>query len=153
MKSITAILFTTALCLFGQFRDTEYSDPRVKLLSPSSSGSIFNMSDISVSHTFSSSYISYGSESFMLNEYIAGIKYRISDPLTLRLNLGMSYTPFSSLSAPGSEQTDIYLKSATLDYKPNDKFRMVIDFRNIKPEDMYFNNDPFHRYDFIKEDE
>ncbi len=152
MKYFTLLIIFTTMTLYGQFRNDDYSDPRIKLMAPSSSGSIFNISDISVSHTFSMNYVSSGSESFMQNEYIAGIKYRISDPLTLKLNMGMSYTPYTSFNISEDDRTDIYLKSATLDYKPNDKFRMIIDFRNFRPGDMYYNN-PFSPYNLLKEDE
>jgi hypothetical protein len=152
MKLSLITLLVSALSLLGQFRDTEYSDPRTRLLAPAPSGSIFNLEDISVSHSFSMNYISSGSESYMLNEYVAGLKYQISDPLTLRLNLGMSYTPYSSPGMPGEDRTDIYLKSATLDYKPSDKFRMVIDFRSFRPGDMRYYDDPFKTYNFLNED-
>ncbi len=150
-SALYAILLLSAV-VFGQFRDAGFPDPRTKLLAPSSSGSVFDMNNISMSHTFSMNYVSYGSDSYMNNEYVAGLKYRISDPLTLKLNLGMSYTPYSSFSIPGEDQTDIYLKSASLDYRPNEKFRMIIDFRNIRSGDMYFNSDPFKKYDFLNED-
>jgi len=152
MKYLTLLTIIAAVTLYGQFRNDDYPDPRIKLMAPSSSGSIFNISDISVSHTFSMYYVSSGSNSFMQNEYIAGIKYRISDPLTLKLNMGMSYTPYTSFDISEEERTDIYLKSATLDYKPNDKFRMIIDFRNFRPGDMYY-NDPFSPYNVLKGDE
>lgn len=152
MKYLTISLLVSFMTLSGQFRNTEYSDPRTRLLTPSSSGSIFNMSDISVSHTFSMNYVNSGTGSFMQNEYVAGINYRISNPLTLHLNMGMSYTPYTSFNISEEDRTDIYLKSATLDYKPNDKFRMIIDFRNFRPGDMYY-NDPFSPYNVLKGDE
>jgi len=152
MKCLTILTIITAMTLYGQFRNDDYSDPRIKLMAPSSSGSIFDMSDISVSHTFSMNYVNSGTSSFMQNEYIAGINYRISDPLTLKLNMGMSYTPYTSFNIAEEDRTDIYLKSATLDYKPNDKFRMVIDFRNYRPGDMYY-NDPLRPYNILNGDE
>lgn len=152
MKPLFIVLLISLTALFPQFRGTEIqTDPRLKLLS-SSQSSIFDMSKISVSHTLSMSYASNGSNSTMINEYVAGINYRISDPLTLKLNLGMSYTPYSSFVPADENSAAVYLKSATLDYRPNDSFRMKVDFRNITPGD-YMNSDPFRPYNYLREDE
>ncbi|MBU4487087.1 MAG: hypothetical protein KKD38_09190 [Candidatus Delongbacteria bacterium] len=146
-------LLIISLYLFSQFRDSEEQiDPRLKLMT-SPQNSIFDMSKVSVSHSLSMSYCSSGENSVMINEYIAGIKYKISDPLTLKLNLGMAYTPYSTFSLPCENDADIYLKSASLDYKPNDAFRMRIDFRSIRPGDYYFQSDPFGNFNYLKEEE
>ena len=146
MKEIIfAVLIMTA-GLAAQFRDTgSQSDPRIKLMN-SSASSFLDMSKISLSHSVSMGYYSSGSNSVMVNEYIAGLKYRISDPLTLKLDLGMSYSPYSSFQVPGEKSTDFYLKSASLDYKPSESFRMRIDFRNINQNDYFFNRNPFGNY-------
>lgn len=146
MKTIILgiIIITTGLA--AQFRDTgTQTDPRLKLMN-SSPSSFLDMSKISLSHSVSMGYYSSGSNSVMTNEYIAGLKYQISDPLTLRLDMGISYSPYSSFQAPGEQSTDFYLKSASLDYKPNESFRMKIDFRNINQNDYLFNRDPFGNY-------
>lgn len=152
MKPLFFFLLISITALFPQFRGTEtQTDPRLKLLSQSQ-GSVFDMSKITVSHSLSMSYVSSGSNSTMINEYVAGINYRISDPLTLKLNLGMAYTPYSSFAPVEENSADIYLKSATLDYRPNDSFRMRVDFRNITPAD-YLNNDPFRPYNYFSNEE
>jgi hypothetical protein len=149
MKQLTVFILLLASQIFPQFRGTELQpDPRLKLMSPSQ-GSVFDMSKISVSHSLSMSYVSSGSNSVMINEYIAGINYKISDPLTLKLNLGMSYTPYSSFGPAEENTADVYLKSATLDYRPNDSFRMRVDFRNITPSD-YLNGDPFRPFNSLE---
>lgn len=146
MKTIilSIIIITTALA--AQFRDTGMqTDPRLKLMNTSHS-SFLDMSKISLSHSVSMGYYTSGSNSVMINEYVAGLKYQISDPITLKLNLGMSYSPYSSFQAPGEQNTDFYLKSASLDYNPSESFRMRIDFRNINQNDYFFNRDPFGNY-------
>jgi|GEM_PF-1271332 len=153
MKYLILTALLISLNCFSQFRGTDnLTDPRMKLMSPSQ-GAIFDMSKLSVSHTFAMNYMSSGSNSVMINEYVAGLKYKISDPLTLRLNLGMAYTPYSSFSAGEENSTDIYLKSASLDYKPNNQFRMRVDFRTIKPSDYYMNTDPFRDFDYLQNGE
>ncbi|MBN2857032.1 MAG: hypothetical protein JXN63_01385 [Candidatus Delongbacteria bacterium] len=146
MKIIILTVMMMTAVLAAQFRDTGIqTDPRLKLMNTSAT-SFLDMSKISLSHSVSMGYYSSGSNSVMLNEYIAGFKYRISDPLTLRLDLGMSYTPYSSFQSPDEQTTDFYLKSASLDYKPTESFRMRIDFRNINQNDYFFNRTPFGNY-------
>jgi hypothetical protein len=152
MKKLIILIIAAVSLVSAQFRGTESQpDPRLKFLS-SSGGAVFDMSKMSVSHSLSMSYFNTGSGSVMLNEYIAGINYQISDPLTLRLNLGMSYTPYSSFLPAEENSTDIYLKSATLDYRPSDSFRMRVDFRTVRPSD-YLNSDPFRQNDYFNDSE
>ena len=151
MKTIILCIIIMTAVLAAQFRDTgTQPDPRLKLMN-SSPSSFLDMSKMSLSHSVSMGYYSSGSNSAMVNEYIAGLKYRISDPLTLKLDLGMSYSPYASFIAPGEQSTDFYLKSASLDYKPSESFRMKIDFRNINQNDYFFNRNPFGNY--ITDDE
>lgn len=146
MKAIILTVMMMTAALAAQFRDTgTQTDPRLRLMN-SSASSFLDMSRISLSHSVSMGYYSSGSNSVMVNEYIAGLKYKISDPLTLRLDLGMSYSPYSTFQAPGEQSADFYLKSASLDYKPSESFRMRIDFRNINQNDYFFNRNPFGNY-------
>ncbi|MBN2789655.1 MAG: hypothetical protein JXR69_05660 [Candidatus Delongbacteria bacterium] len=144
------IIFVLTMILFGftfaQFKaDVESFDPRMNLITPSS-GSLFDMSKISVDHSFSMNYSTFGSNSTFINEYVAGINYRISDPMNLRLEVGMSYTPYSSFTVPGEEDpAQIYLKSATFDYRPNNQFHLQIGYKTYRPNDILFEslNRPF----------
>lgn len=146
MKATILTVMMITATLVAQFRDAgNQTDPRLKLMNGSAT-SFLDMSKISLSHSVSMGYYSSGSSSVMVNEYIAGLKYRISDPLTLKIDLGMSYSPYSSFQAPGEQSTDFYLKSASLDYKPSESFRMKIDFRNINQNDYFFNRNPFGNY-------
>ncbi len=130
MKTFLILLTVLTFSAIAQFRDSYLrEDPRKLFLSPSA-GTVFDMSRLSVSHSVSMGYFSSGRHSVLLNEYTAGIKYRISDPLTLRLNLGLSYTPYSSLSSVSEEQTDFSIRSASLDYRPSESFRLRVDFVN-----------------------
>lgn len=143
-KNILFLLLSITVSIFSQFRtDVEEFDPRLKLMSPST-GSLFDMSRINIDHSVSMNYSSSGSNSVFINEYVAGINYRISDPMRLRFELGMSYVPYSTFSIPGEDQSaDVYLKSASFDYKPNRQFHLHIGFKNYKPQDLLF--DPITR--------
>jgi hypothetical protein len=104
------------------------------------------MSRIKIDHSFSMNYSSSSTNSAFVNEYVAGINYRISEPMNLRMELGMSYTPYSTFSIPGEEQqAQAYLKSATFDYRPNQQFHLQIGYNTYQPNDLLFNslNRPF----------
>ncbi|MCK5759851.1 MAG: hypothetical protein KAH33_01065 [Candidatus Delongbacteria bacterium] len=145
-KIIFAAILLTFGFAFSQFRsDVQEFDPRINLMTPST-GSLFDMSRIKIDHSFSMNYSSTGTNSAFVNEYVAGINYRISDPMNLRMELGMSYVPYSTFSIPGEEQdAQVYLKSATFDYRPNNKFHLQIGFNNYQPSDLFFDslNKPF----------
>jgi hypothetical protein len=152
MKILIFIL-ALACAAFSQFRDDRESyDPRMKFIQPSD-GTLFDMNKLSVSHSLSMGYYSSGSNSMMMNEYVAGLNYRLSDPLTLKVNLGMSYVPYSSLGIQDQNGADIYFKSATLDYKPSDTFRMRIDVRNVNQSDYFFGNRQYPAFAPFKEEE
>ena len=130
MKYVILLITVFSLISFSQFRDDALrEDPKNIFLSPSS-GNFLDMNRLSVSHSVSMGYYSGGKRSVLLNEYTAGIKYKISEPLTLRMDLGLSYTPYSSFSPASENQPEILLRSASLDYSPNESFRMRIDFVN-----------------------
>ncbi|MDA3886449.1 MAG: hypothetical protein PF638_12720 [Candidatus Delongbacteria bacterium] len=144
------IIFVSILMILGfinaQFRaDVQQFDPRMNLMTPST-GSLFDMSRIKIDHSFSMNYSSTGTSSAFVNEYVAGINYRISDPMNLRFELGMSYTPYSTFTIPGEEEeAQVYLKSATFDYRPNKQFHLQVGFNNYQANDLLFNslNKPF----------
>ena len=144
------IIFISTLMIFGfifaQFKaDVQEFDPRMNLMTPST-GSLFDMSRIKIDHSFSMNYSSTGASSAFVNEYVAGINYRISEPMNLRMELGMSYTPYSTFTIPGEEQeAQVYLKSATFDYRPSKQFHIQIGYNNYQPSDLLFDslNKPF----------
>ncbi|MFO7809876.1 MAG: hypothetical protein R6V47_00700 [Candidatus Delongbacteria bacterium] len=140
LTALALIIFASA---FSQFRDPgPEKDPRIKLLSDPKA-SFIDLSRLSVSHSFSTGYFSSDSNSMLINEYIAGIKYKISEPLTLRMDIGMSYMPYSTFSAHNEEQSELYLRSASLDYQPGESFRMRIDFNSVGMSDHLFRSDLF----------
>ena len=121
-----AILVITAL-LSAQFKEKEDFDPRQKLLSTNtSSGGLLDAERFSLDQTYSMSYSSGSAHSMATGAYVAGLNYRFSDPLSMKLELAASFMPYSTFSLPSDQKTQVYFKSATLDYRPNDTFRMKI---------------------------
>jgi hypothetical protein len=144
--------------LYSQFREKQ-EDPRVQLMrSGDSSENLFlDMSKLSIDHTLQMSYSGSNSYSLIENEYIAGLNYKFSNPLTLRVELGASYVPYSSFNMDDSMRSDIYLRSATLSYQPYDDMSISLNYRNFKGFNNYSRTLPFERENkfgnyFINED-
>ena len=124
-------------------KDEEY-DPRLNLLGRQESGGLLDFSKITFDHSVSMNYVSGSNNSSMMGEYVCGLNYRIAEPLSLKMEIGAFNIPYSSYNLPDSKEGDVYLKSATLDYRPNDKMRFKVEFRDFR-NDYYNYYDPFGR--------
>jgi hypothetical protein len=90
-----------------------------------------NPEKLSMHHNFSMSFSSFGNAgSMMVNSYMNTINYRISEPLLLRLNLGIMNTPYNSLKIAPLENTQFF-GGAELFYRPsqNSLIKIGVDVR------------------------
>lgn len=125
---IIALLVLASTAASAQFkaeaRDLDMGDA---LTSPRPSLSLgwLDPSRFEMHHSFSSSFIGGGGNSMMLNSYTNTILYRFSDPLTMRLNLGLMSTPYNTFldNTPGVNTTRFF-GSAELFYKPTENTRV-----------------------------
>lgn len=93
------VLLLMPVLLFGQLRtQAEMPDIRDAIARPTAGllAGFLSSERFSMHHSFSASFLSMGGHGMMLNSYLNTIHYRISDPLTLRVNLGLMSTPYSS---------------------------------------------------------
>jgi hypothetical protein len=98
-------------------------------------GSFFGLFDptrLSMHHSFSMSYMTMGSAGgMMVNSYMNTIDYQISNPLFLRLNLGLMNIPYSSLQNPVLNNTQFF-GGAELYYRPSDNTLLKFGF-DVRP--------------------
>ncbi len=79
-----------------------------------------NSDRLSMHHTFSMSYMSLGNAGgMMVNSYMNTINYQISNPLFLRLNLGIMNSPYNSFNNPALGNTQFF-GGAELFYQPTE---------------------------------
>ena len=82
-----------------------------------------NPDRLSMNHTFSMSYMSMGNAGgMMVNSYMNTINYQISNPLFLRLNLGIMNVPYNSFNNsnnPALSNTQFF-GGAELFYQPTE---------------------------------
>ncbi len=144
IKKISVIFLLVSMSLlFSQFRGSNTVDynPRDLLLGNANGDySFFDMNNITLDHSFSMSYVSDSKNSGMQNEYVAGLNFRFSDPLFMRVELGASYIPYSTYSAMEENQMpEVYLKSASLHYQISKNSHLSIEYKKVSNFENLFN--------------
>jgi hypothetical protein len=80
---------------------------------------LLDPSRISFNHSYSMAYLSSGGQSAMRGLFMETIGYRLSNPLSLTLNLGYLHQPYSSLGPDGLTQGGSFVGGAALDWRPS----------------------------------
>jgi hypothetical protein len=133
-RAVTIILILSLPMLaFSQYKSkTEL--PVMSDVIGKSSGLVFgfiNPEKFSMHHSFSMGYMSAGQYgSMMVNSYMNTINYQISDPLFLRLNVGIMNSPYNSFQNSALNNTQFF-GGAELFYRPseNSLIRLGVDVR------------------------
>ena len=101
--------------------------------------SFLDRNRFSMQQSYSLSYASGGAGSMSSGLYLNTLNYKLSNPLTLSVDLGF-YTPISS-TIPGARQNTLMsqgtgssfvLPRVGLEYRPNDRFVMNLDLVNMQ---------------------
>ena len=120
-KSLLIILILLIpVLLFGQFKTQNNPDISSQIAEPATNFlfGFLNPDRLSMNHYFSASFMTMGNHSLMLNSYINSIQYRISDPLLLRLNLGIANTPYNTFQGNPNLNDTQFFGGAELQYRP-----------------------------------
>ncbi len=128
--TIVLIILVPLVC-FGQFKSQSELPPISEAIS---SGSNFilgflNPDKFQMHHTFTASYMSMGKYGMMVNSYMNTIDYQISNPLFLRLNIGLMNSPYNNLPIQGFNKPQFF-GGAELYYRPseNTTIKFGVDF-------------------------
>lgn len=127
----------------AQFRGEEPGPPSVRDAVYRSSGEnsilgFFNPENLEMRHSVSVSYGSYGDQGLGMSMYTNSLRYRISEPLSVRADVAMMFSPFGSASSMFKEDlSGIFLRRASVDYRPNKDMHISLQYRN----------DPYSLYD------
>ncbi len=103
----------------------------------------FNPNNFMMRHQFSMSYTSFAGRGLSLASYTNSMFYRIADPLHVRLDVSMLYSPYSSFGT--DDLNRIYISNAELNYRPWENFYIQLQYRQlpIGTYSPYYN--PFYR--------
>jgi len=124
--------------LLAQFKSSVANQPGVSesILRPDGGNSVFGLFDpsrLSMRHTFSLSYATFGGGRGMsLGMYTNSLYYKISNPLDVQFDVSLMYSPFSSgLGGPQQDFTGIYLTRAQLNYRPSEHMLLQVNFQQV----------------------
>ncbi len=139
MKRYTYFLFVLFIVnvASAQIRGLEPRNPSVQngVVKAPTGNLLFGLIDpdkFQMNHSVSVQYMNMGGQSVGLSMYTNSMRYQISDPLSIRADVSMVYSPFSSFG--NSFQKDIsgiYLNRAQIDYQPSNNFRISLQYRNL----------------------
>lgn len=100
-----------------------------------SEGLLFGWLDpsrLSMRHSYSLSYSSFGGQGLSVGMYTNSLFYQFSAPLDVRFDVSLVHSPFGSLGKSGNFG-GIYLNRAELNYRPTDNMWFQIQFRQLPP--------------------
>jgi len=132
---IVAILFLMlpVIC-FGQLKK-DVTKPNISntLTSAAYSNGLLGFLDPSkfeMSHSFSMSYMAFGSGGMMVNTYLNTMNYRFSDKLFLTTNLGIMNSPYNSFGKNSALNQTQFFGGAGLTYLPSKNTVISIRFES-----------------------
>ncbi|MEJ5306169.1 MAG: hypothetical protein WHV63_09535 [Ignavibacteria bacterium] len=150
IKNILIVILLTSGIIFGQLKSQKPQEINVgsAMLSPKSGNLLFgffNPSNFKMSHSYNFSYTSFGKSSLALGVYTNSMFYKISDPLTMELDISLTHSPFNSFGREFQNQFNgIFVSRAALNWRPTENTLINVEFRNL-PSALYLMN-PYYRY-------
>ena len=151
MKSLPVILLLSILLplpILAQFRGEEPGIPSVREGVYRESGSnnilgFFNPDNLEMRHSFSVSYGSFGDQGLGMTMYTNSLRYRISEPLSVRADVSMMFSPFGSMGTQMRQDlSGIFLRRASVDYRPSKDMHISLQYRN-DPYSLYGPYSPY----------
>lgn len=150
VRTILLIFFLTAGFVFGQLKSQKPQEANVgsAMLAPRTGNlmfGFFNPANFKMSHSYNFSYTTFGRTSLALGVYTNSMFYKISDPLTMELDISLTHSPFNSFGKEFQNQFNgIHVSRAALNWRPTENTLINLEFRNF-PSAFYLTN-PYYGY-------
>ena len=133
------LLFTITLCVVSlseaQLRDdlnygSDYSGVVTYEQQPSSPGNWMNMLNMTMNHSYSMTFSSFGGQMQNLNAYTNSMLFDISDNLNAQVDVSFLHSPFgnSFMGDNSSLGSRIIIDRARIDYKLSENANISIEF-------------------------
>ncbi|MDX9758071.1 MAG: hypothetical protein RBU27_02830 [Bacteroidota bacterium] len=122
--------------VLAQFRGEEPGPPSVRdgVYRNTESNAIlgfFHPENLEMRHSVSVSYGSVGDQGVGISMYTNSLRYRISEPLSVRADVAMMFSPFGSMSSRFQQDlSGIFLRRASIDYRPGKNMHISLQYRN-----------------------
>jgi hypothetical protein len=132
---IIALCLLGPVLVFGQYR----SESKSSIFKPSElfrrpSGILEGLIDPSrfkMTQSYSLSLFTMGGQTFNQGLYLNTMNYRIADPLTATLQVGYMHQPLGGSGLSGSSAGRLFVRGASLEYKPSDGTQLVFDYQSM----------------------
>jgi hypothetical protein len=155
MKSLSMVitfLLTTALTAQAQLKsqvDEKQINVRESLTTPSSLFGLLSPNRFSMNQSYSLSFYSGGGQSGSLGMFNNAFNFRLSDPLMLRVDMGVMHQPFGGPKGSGLQnQNAHFMGGAELIYRPSERFMMQVGVSNNPYTNGSFGNYGFYENPF-----
>ncbi|MEK6756768.1 MAG: hypothetical protein AABZ02_11515 [Bacteroidota bacterium] len=149
---VVALLMCTSV-VTAQFKSKVESKPSVteSIIRPDDGGLLFGWFDpskLTMHHSFSLSYQSFGGQGLSLGVYTNSLMYKFSDALDLQADVSLMHSPFSSFGKQFQQNlSGLYLSRAELNYRPWKNTLLHIQYRQLPP--MYWLGSGYRSYNFF----
>ena len=151
MKQLFIVIVTLLLCTAissAQFKsnaETNVSQSLVRTTSGNALLGFLNMDNFSMRHSVGFNYTSIGGSSVSLASYTNSMKYKISDPLNMRVDLTLQGSPFGNQGLFAQDNLNkLYVSRAELNYHPSQNFYIQVQYRELPMN--YWGMSPFSPY-------
>ncbi|MCB2203600.1 hypothetical protein KQI65_02535 [bacterium] len=149
--TILLFLFVPVL-LQAQFRGEEPRRPSVSDGMYQESGSapilgFFHPENLEMRHSLSFSYGMMGDQGLGMSMYTNSLRYRIAEPLSVRADISMMFSPFGSASQSfKNDISGIFLRRASIDYKPSKDMNISLQYNSYPFGGYYPYGSSYGRY-------
>lgn len=132
--TMAALLLVSSLSV-AQLKSKIDSPPPVSesLMRPGASDyllGLFDPSKLSMKHSFSMSYSSFGGQGISLGMYTNSLMYQFSDKVDFQADINATHSPYSSFGNK-NDFSRIFLGRAELNYRPTDNMWLQIQYREV----------------------
>ncbi|MCG8607112.1 hypothetical protein MJD09_19275 [bacterium] len=146
---ITICVMLLPAVLTAQLKEDTQTDFSKVLVKPNKMGSLVGLLGLdpnrfSMNHSYTFSVGSFGGESFSQGLYLNTMRYQLSNPITMYLQLGFQHQPLGSLGQSNPNQNQVFLSGAGFQYEPSDNFQLRLEFSQTP--NRYYNNSGFSSY-------
>ncbi|MFQ5769305.1 MAG: hypothetical protein ACE5HX_02130 [bacterium] len=133
--------------LFAQLKQDTKVDMAKALTQPTKIQSIIGLigldpNKFSMSHSYSLSFTTFGGHSFSQGLYLNTMKYQLSNPITMYLQVGFLHQPLGDLGQNSLLKNQLFLSGAGLEYKPSENFKLQFEFS--QQPNLYYS--PYSRF-------
>jgi hypothetical protein len=146
------ILIIVSFVAEGQFRSQPEARSSVteSMIRQDDGGLLFGWFDpsrLTMSNSYSLSYITSGGRGLSLGTLTSSLAYQISDPLSVQFDVSLMHSPYNNLGGNFTKNiSGVYLSRAELNYRPSKNTLLQIQYRQL-PAMYWLNN--YDRFGFM----